>query len=657
MTRLFPLVFLLIVCFFSCSRNDALQDSAIIDITDPVSQQIFNYKNARNSKEIIPFLSVSNPNRRLAAVKAFASLQDTNYITELARSLQDPIEIIRCNTAYSLGQTKHPSVVPYLQSAFAKDSSSLVKAYLLEAIGKTGSLNDLIDICTAKSYAKEDTVLRLGLAKALYRFAVQKTVHRMGTEKVFLDLLQSDFLDNTTAFYASAYLERKNVHSLTAYNKQLEKLVSNTKEPYTLGNFLTALAKTTTMSGLNLLKETYQSRDEHFVRGKIINALMYYPRDSIIGFVFNALSDSSLYVQECAAQYLRFNLPFSYYESALSAVQTCSSEKVRSLLFEAALNAIPAYRKALKSQLSFQIHSIITDSPSLYEKQFLIGSLSAYPENAARLMGYYRSLENPILKSAVVQACVRILSTPNSNENSQSFRRLYSFLFDVLQKGSPADKAIIGMYLQDVDSPLRDYYGLQTAIQQSLDSLTLPNDLETYYILQDVQSAVFDLDVQKPTSEVYTDIDWPVLNAMPNNEQVTLTINGKSFIFDLFKTAAPATVTQFINLIKSNYYTDKYIHRVVPNFVIQGGCLRGDGWSGIGITIPSEFDSEHLYDDAFYLGMASAGKDTESAQFFITTAPTPHLDGRYTIFGKSSRNYTNFSNLRVGDKIDAIKLN
>ena len=182
---------------------------------------------------------------------------------------------------------------------------------------------------------------------------------------------------------------------------------------------------------LDLLKETYQTRDEHFVRGKIINALMYYPRDSIIGFVFNALSDSSLYVQECAAQYLRFNLPFSYYENALSVAQTCSSEKVRSLLFEAALNAIPAYRKALKNQLSFQIHSIITDSPSLYEKQFLIGSLSAYSENALRLMGYYRSLENPILKSAVVQACVRILSIPNSNENSQSFRRLYSFLFDV----------------------------------------------------------------------------------------------------------------------------------------------------------------------------------------------------------------------------------
>ena len=258
---------------------------------------------------------------------------------------------------------------------------------------------------------------------------------------------------------------------------------------------------------------------------------MYYPRDSIIELIFEALTDTSIYIQECAAQYLRFNLPYSHYERALSYSDVCSSTKIRSLLLEAALSAIPAYRHTSKIQLSNQIKKRIDESESIYEKGFLMESLSTYAGNSSSLIKYYELFDEPILKSAAVQSCIRLVSLPSIRDNNQKFRRVFSFLFNVLKNGSPADKAIIGLYIINNDSPLRSYYGLEKVIEESLDSLTLPNDLETYYILQDVQSVVHNKQSPKPMSDVYTDIDWPVLNAMPDSHQVTIIVDEKPFVF------------------------------------------------------------------------------------------------------------------------------
>ena len=118
---------------------------------------------------------------------------------------------------------------------------------------------------------------------------------------------------------------------------------------------------------------------------------------------------------------------------------------------------------------------------------------------------------------------------------------------------------------------------------------------------------------------------------------------------------APATVANFINLTDENFYDRKYIHRVVPNFVAQGGCPRGDGYGSLDYTIRSELPDLH-YDDEGYLGMASAGNHTESTQWFITHSPTPHLDGRYTIFGKVSEGMDVVHNLRIGDIIQDIRI-
>jgi cyclophilin family peptidyl-prolyl cis-trans isomerase/HEAT repeat protein len=113
--------------------------------------------------------------------------------------------------------------------------------------------------------------------------------------------------------------------------------------------------------------------------------------------------------------------------------------------------------------------------------------------------------------------------------------------------------------------------------------------------------------------------------------------------------AAPAMASTFVRLVKSGFYDGKRWHRVVPNFVIQGGDPRGDGTGDAGFTIRDEYSREPF--DAGAVGMATSGKDTGSCQLFIMSAPAPHLDGRYTVFARLESGMDVVRSIEVGDRI------
>ena len=102
----------------------------------------------------------------------------------------------------------------------------------------------------------------------------------------------------------------------------------------------------------------------------------------------------------------------------------------------------------------------------------------------------------------------------------------------------------------------------------------------------------------------------------------------------LFSGAAPITVANFINLAKRGYYDGLKFHRVIANFMIQGGDPTGTGRGGPGYNFADEFSPTRRHDSAGVLSMANAGPGTNGSQFFITHGPTPHLDGKHSVFGK-----------------------
>jgi len=121
---------------------------------------------------------------------------------------------------------------------------------------------------------------------------------------------------------------------------------------------------------------------------------------------------------------------------------------------------------------------------------------------------------------------------------------------------------------------------------------------------------------------------------------------------------APGTVENFIKLSRAGFYDGLTFHRVIPDFVIQGGCPEGTGRGGPGYTIPCELDGEFQYHDRGVLSMAHAGRNTGGSQFFIchSRTNTSHLDRQHTCFGRVVEGLEVIDKIRQGDRIEKIKV-
>ncbi len=140
-------------------------------------------------------------------------------------------------------------------------------------------------------------------------------------------------------------------------------------------------------------------------------------------------------------------------------------------------------------------------------------------------------------------------------------------------------------------------------------------------------------------------------------KQVTATLvtSKGSFVIEFLPEDAPLTVDHFVQLARKGYFNGITFHRVVPNFVIQGGDPRGDGNGGPGYSIRCEIN-EVPYERAA-VGMALSGKDTGGSQWFVTHAPQPHLDGGYTVFGRVIRGMDVVDRIARGDTIRGVIVN
>ena len=123
---------------------------------------------------------------------------------------------------------------------------------------------------------------------------------------------------------------------------------------------------------------------------------------------------------------------------------------------------------------------------------------------------------------------------------------------------------------------------------------------------------------------------------------------------EMFEDEAPNTVANMISLIEKGYYDGLNFHRVIPDFMIQGGCPHGTGTGGPGYDFDDECTPDRLHDSAGVLSMANAGPGTNGSQFFITHGPTPHLDGKHTVFGKVTEGQEVVDEIKQGDVMQTV---
>ncbi len=126
----------------------------------------------------------------------------------------------------------------------------------------------------------------------------------------------------------------------------------------------------------------------------------------------------------------------------------------------------------------------------------------------------------------------------------------------------------------------------------------------------------------------------------------------------LYATKCPKTVCNFIELAKAGYYDGLSFHRVIPDFMVQGGCPLGTGTGSPGYRFDDEFHPELKHNSPGIFSMANAGPGTNGSQFFITHVPTDWLDGNHAVFGKvlSDKDMDTVNDIRVGDNIIGIKI-
>ena len=143
-----------------------------------------------------------------------------------------------------------------------------------------------------------------------------------------------------------------------------------------------------------------------------------------------------------------------------------------------------------------------------------------------------------------------------------------------------------------------------------------------------------------------------------SNLQATIKTSKGDINLDLAADKAPITVANFVNLAQKGFYDDLSFHRVIPDFMIQGGCPQGTGTGGPGYRFEDEFDPALRHDQPGILSMANAGPGTNGSQFFITHGATPWLDDKHSVFGSvvSEDDQAVVDSIEQGDAIKTIEI-
>jgi len=663
--------FLTIVLFCFLALN-IYQSAAAQDI-----DSIAWLQNSRSLSDgrLYRFLHSSDPLERSRAAIALANIQDSSSIQFLLPMLADPIPSVRRCAAFALGQIGNAQAGSPLLERIRVEADPQCIREIADAVAKCGTrdnLHTLVEIAPSISREAGPCV-----ALSVARFAIRRIKDSIATEYV------ANLIGFSESKEMAVYAMMRIGDSLSV-KRHLPLLLSTIgdRSPYSRMWVAALLGAVNDSNAAAVVRKHAAADPDWRVRVNCTRSLRGQKSEDALPVLISLAADTNEHVALTAFSILNAD-PEKY--SSESLVKKLQSVLVDSLHFSWRQRGEASIflAKVLKDKSIDQIVSLLNDN-SLFRSHLISSLGETKSEKAISLLQNELQGKNSRTVSAAIEAyqiivsgkdsvvqsefCAKILPLLQRHDISISFSvaaaiqdtsirtslrlRCAPELLAEYQKLSTPDDIEVMVEFINVFAGLK----LDAAVPQLKKSLHANNRMigrAAADALHSITGKGYDAEItSSPDAEKYYS---PEEVALLSQYHSAALVTSKGVITIEFRPeAAPFTVLNFMILVMRHFYDGLIFHRVVPNFVIQGGDPLGSGFGGPGYAIRTETHPDALYSEGA-VGMASAGKDTEGSQFFVTHCATPHLDGRYTIFGYT-KDMDVVDNIQIGDTIISARL-
>ena len=621
-----------------CGPAPAGQEPGNRFATDTLLRAVYDHQDHRRTDALLTWLRHPGARYRQQAALALASVQDPAARQPLLARLGDADAGVRSAAAFALGLTPG-TLPPTLVRALHTDTVPAVRAALWEAWGRLA--NDPAPWLAAHPPPGPE---RTGWAWAVYRLGLRHPLPAAVRHRT-AGLLTDP--DAGVRLAAAHVLQRSRTSDWTDQAAAVVAALRAERDPEVLTALLAACPGLRSARCDERLRTALRHPDARVRVGAVRAAAPALRADhgAWLAPLRAALADTCAAVAVAAAEVWRQQAlvaDTSWLDAATAAART---DRVRALLWAARLRVAPT--AALRTVVLRRFDAV--DRPT--EAALLLDALA----EDAGTFGFIRraifEYEGSVAAAALA-ALVRLRTHPAlpahlHNDYAGAVRR-------AVASHDPALISLAALAMGDTTlPPPNPFAGDTLLLRAALRRLVLPRDVESYHDVQRTLNQLKREHVPLTPPPFTHPINWARLADVPGNQRVVVTTARGAFTLQLLPNEAPATVAYFLELVDAGFYEGMLFHRVVPNFVTQGGSPRGDGWGGTEVTIRSELTPRPYRTGS--VGMASAGRDTESCQWFVTHLPTPHLEGRYTQFAVVVAGQEVVESLRQGDHLLKLK--
>ena len=630
----------ILIAIVSCENAPVVQniygDKKFVAIREAADQ--------RNALKLIEFMKSLDDSTRLEAAKGAISMCDSTLNPQLYNLLKDVNEQTRLYAAIAIGNNRQERSVAKLIKRYPGETSSAIKREILIAIGKTfkgepGSAFENSSVADfMRSIELSDEDIKVGYGVMLQHF------HRKGLYGASLlrrsqfALQTSDAESREALAWAMATFKGMWLQTQSEYFSNWMKTERNSDVKLPL---LIAYSNSTRENEATL--KSYAAA---------INATHQLNIVAIQQLVNQGATNSALFIPALDHPDDKVVI------EALQALSKCNISKDQTNIKDAVSNRGAAVQAAFHRLLHH--HKIDKDGKAClsamasaktpYEKAHFIRALGNVPERCDDLINEFYKEKNPVILYALSETLCEYY-TDGSWQGKTSFIEIAKSAI------AKHDSGVCDLFLTALESKMpneSEFLAFRYLLDTYLSSLKLPQEIEVAnHIIRfnNKLSRAEQKEIKPPFSKM---IDWEKVQYISKEQTAEFITNKGTFKMKFFVEEAPGSVALITSLIEQKFYDGKYFHRVVPNFVAQGGCPIGNGMGGSENLIRSEFSDLRFKRGS--VGLASSGNDTESCQFFITYSPKPHLDGRYTIFAEIIEGMDIVDQLQVGDQIISAQL-